>query len=143
MEKMEVKLGAYKSTVAMQEKVIGKLEGVIENKIREEARRGPAAWAKAEIEDKKRREELEGEMETMAAVVEDLKSGKEAAESGNAELSRDLDLGKAGGWGGWILSSSKSITPPYPPQLTVLTSTRRFRFLSSLFSLLFQPSRRS
>ena len=91
MEKLENRLGAYKSTISMQEKVISKLESVIEGKIREEARRGPAAWAKAEIEDKKRSASLEKELQEVTSAYEEANTNREALAASNAELGRDLD----------------------------------------------------
>jgi len=71
MGKLEDKLGAYKSTVAMQEKVIAKLEGVIEARMKEEARRGPAAWAKRQIEDKQKSEQLQEELNKQSEEFEE------------------------------------------------------------------------
>ena len=42
--------------------MISKLEGVIETKMKEEARRGPAAWAKRQIEDKQKSDQLQEEL---------------------------------------------------------------------------------
>jgi hypothetical protein len=62
MDKLEAKLAAYRSTVAMQEKVIAKLENAIEVRIKQDAKRGPAAWAKQEIAATERAISLEKEL---------------------------------------------------------------------------------
>ncbi|GMI19310.1 hypothetical protein TeGR_g4228 [Tetraparma gracilis] len=104
--KAEEKLGAYRSTAALQEKVIAKLEGAIEQRIRKDAKRGPAAWARQEVQASERAARLEAELREERARAEEAEAreqaGKEEAErlegeavdwrlrAGQAEKAREL-----------------------------------------------------
>ena len=90
----------------MQEKVISKLELVIESRMKEEARRGPAAWAKRQIEDRQKSEMLQEELDKNSAELEDLKNDSqnrveflesriEGLESKNVEVEELLEEAKA------------------------------------------------
>ncbi|GMH84092.1 hypothetical protein TL16_g09812 [Triparma laevis f. inornata] len=117
MGKLEDKLAAYKSTVGMQEKVIAKLEGVIENKIREDARKGPAAWAKMEIQDKLRSEELEKELGEKTEELDDLKTLKKSNEVRIAELEQELRIATDRALAAEAAHSSLAAVPKSDPQL--------------------------
>ncbi|GMH86580.1 hypothetical protein TrST_g13892 [Triparma strigata] len=117
MGKLEDKVAAYKSTVGMQEKVIAKLEAVIENKIREDARKGPAAWAKMEIQDKLRSEELEKELGEKTEELEDLRASKKSNEVRIAELEQDLRIATDRALSAEAAHSTLAAAPKLDPQL--------------------------
>ena len=71
VKKLEGKLEAYKATIMIQEKVIAKLESVIESKVREDKLKGPAAWAMRDIEGESRSLELEREVEELSVEIEE------------------------------------------------------------------------